>query len=271
MRIRTVSTIVTVTLITAVTAAVSIWIIDKAQCTWDSWRPATCQSQESNCFCEHINTSGAKQPINTATGFGFVWVGILVAIREWQVRKLRIERSNGPQLFRVCFGLAYPMFLIIVGLGTAFYHASLTFVGQSFDIGGMYLIVLLFLAYGLARLQNWRTAQAVALFGTACIFFLSWATIYPGARRYIFAAMVVSILVCEYAYHSFRQAKLRYSLLLAAVIVLAGGHIFWQLDYHGVFCDPSGWYQGHALWHVLGSVSAYLAYRFYRSELEIET
>jgi hypothetical protein len=52
--------------------------------------------------------------------------------------------------------------------------------------------------------------------------------------------------------------NLRYSLL-----VFAAAEVAWQLDYQGIVCDPSNHFiQGHAVWHVLNSISLLFMFRY---------
>ena len=39
----------------------------------------------------------------------------------------------------------------------------------------------------------------------------------------------------------------------------------WNASQHGL-CDPQSLLQGHAVWHLLGAVSAYLLFRLWASE-----
>ena len=54
--------------------------------------------------------------------------------------------------------------------------------------------------------------------------------------------------------------------LLAALAVFGLAYVVWTLDGTGAWCDPTGWLQGHAVWHLLGAVSAGLAFIYYWRE-----
>ncbi len=41
--------------------------------------------------------------------------------------------------------------------------------------------------------------------------------------------------------------------------------VIWNLA-QGPWCDPTSWLQGHAAWHLLCAVAAYLLFRLYASE-----
>jgi hypothetical protein len=44
--------------------------------------------------------------------------------------------------------------VILIGLGSWFYHASLAFVGQGFDVAGMYLLGTFMVLYGYYLLRG---------------------------------------------------------------------------------------------------------------------
>ena len=53
--------------------------------------------------------------------------------------------------------------LALVGLGSAFYHSSLTFVGQVFDVSGMYLIATFILLHRLG--PKWGVSPMKGVLG----------------------------------------------------------------------------------------------------------
>ena len=85
---------------------------------WSGWAPATCMPD--GCFCEAVRAGTIAQPANFWSSFAFV----LVAIVLWM--------NGGRRL--------YVAALFLVGTGSAFYHASLTFAGQVADMSGMYFV-----------------------------------------------------------------------------------------------------------------------------------
>ncbi len=61
------------------------------------------------------------------------------------------------------------------------------------------------------------------------------------------------------------RADLRYGAAALASMLIA--FVIWNLSQHG-WCDPHSLLQGHAVWHLLGALAAYLLFRFYASEEE---
>ncbi len=59
------------------------------------------------------------------------------------------------------------------------------------------------------------------------------------------------------------RADLRYGA--AALTSMLVAFTIWNLSQRG-WCDPDSLVQGHAVWHLLGAVAAYLLFRLYASE-----
>ena len=80
-----------------------------------------------------------RQPANTLSGAAFLIVAILILNAA--------SKSHTPASSKL-FALA----VALVGVGTMFYHASLTFVGQTMDVLGMYLVATYVVLYNSARI-----------------------------------------------------------------------------------------------------------------------
>ena len=70
------------------------------------------------------------------------------------------NRMVGEPAYRRLYGCA----LVAIGLGSYFYHATLTFAGQVCDMSGMYLLITFALLYGVARITRIRTGVAMAAY-----------------------------------------------------------------------------------------------------------
>ena len=241
------------------------------QAPWSIWRPATCMPDA--CFCEAIGVGFIRQPIGTWSNLAFVLVGWLILEDVW---RSALARSNLLARRRV-YGIVYAVAVMLIGLGSWFYHASLTFVGQWFDVMGMYLLGTFMVLYNVARLRS-LSGRAFALGYVAFNLALAISLIVvPELRRYLFGVLLLMTIALEYrnrvsstdretliSRRNPVSADLRY--FSAALLVYVLAQFIWTLDLNHIVCDPAGLLQGHAVWHVLTAWSAGLLYLYYRSE-----
>ena len=228
---------------------------------WTGWRPANCMPD--NCFCEAIRPGTVAQPVNTWSSFGFVLVGLLV-IRQSR-EDIQPRQSNlltRQRAYPTLFGIA----LIITGLGSAFYHATLTFIGQFFDVMGMYLLASFIMLYNISRLQTLSEKNFVVAYVLVNALLAFLLIQYPALRRYIFGAIIFATLWPEYRLRKSRRLIINNFFLSAAWGTLILAFIIWMLDITKILCNPTSWLQGHALWHLLGAVAGGFLYLYYSSE-----
>ena len=214
---------------------------------WAGWAPATCIP--AACFCEGIRDQLIRQPANSISSLLFLPPGLVILRRGWPDR-----------VAATSYGVA----LVLIGLGSAGYHASLTFPGQIADVLGMYLLGT-FAVLAAARRRFHLTPATVAvayLAGNAGL--LALLVEQPGFRRYAFAALIAAALLLEWGMP--RPGGRR--RLLAAVGCLSLGATVWALDLNRIVCASGSWLQGHAIWHGLTALAATL---FYGYAVEPET
>jgi len=222
--------------------------------SWSGWQPATCI--EHGCFCEAANThSPIRQTANTISSLGFIFSGMLAMVRPSNKRRLPFE-------YAVIFGIS----AIITGVGSAFYHASLTFIGQFFDILGMFLLAGFVLVYAFERIWNLRLNTTIGLYLTINLF-LGWMQFaLPDTRRYVFAVVLIIGLFFEAYYRRRHAPNIAVRKLNLGISLLTLAYIIWILDNTRTLCLETSLLQGHALWHLLGAVSVWFLYEYYASE-----
>ena len=191
-----------------------------------------------------------RQPANTLSGAAFLIVAILILNAA--------SKSHTPASSKL-FALA----VALVGVGTMFYHASLTFVGQTMDVLGMYLVATYVVLYNSARIwpMSAKAMSTAYIAGNAVL--LSGLVLLPTARRYVFAVLILIAIALEItARREDAAPRSNGRLFGTALLVLLVGFGIWVLDITRIVCAPHSWLQGHAIWHVAGAVATWLIFRY---------
>lgn len=226
---------------------------------WDTWRQAT--SMPNNAFNEAIREGYLRQPWNTFSSFAYLFVGVYIVclpIFPAKEKSLAIYRNKW---IRLIFSLA----LAITGVGSAFLHLSLTFIGQTADVVGMYLLSVFIILYAVLRRKNVSTLKFVVLFILSNLLLFIPLVLSPHLRRNLFAVLIIVGLILEYFFNRKTEGNTP-DLLLASASVMLFGFIFWMIDNTKLFFDPYSWFQGHVVWHLCGAAAAAILYRYYTKE-----
>ena len=236
---------------------------------WRDWlhpltgdQVATCIPR---CFCELPRPSGLAQPVNTWSCVPFVWVGLLLLLDVPRLR--RNAPPNGLGARPVNAGV-FALALLLTGVGSALFHASLTFFGQFLDVLGMYFLSTFIVLYQVNRIRPLSSATTVTSYVVINFALAVGLWTLPELRRVLFAVIVIAIIVLELLAR--RTARdVRGAYFLAAVGTLAAGFVIWVLDNTRVLCAPTSLFQGHAIWHFSGAVACALLYAFFRTEVVV--
>ena len=208
------------------------------------------------------------QPTNTYSNLAYFYLGILIsgiAQEDSKNReKLRSNRLEDFPLLSALMGFCF----VYLSVGSAFFHASLTYVGQRVDMNATYAIMLTLIGIALyhslhrftfttAQKNGWVLALLI-LIGL----FLKVALLIPSSRLVPALILLLNGLMVLY-YVRFRQERSIGLVIISFVLIVAAIRIR-TLDVQKVGCDPRSFFQGHALWHVLTALSSFCSYAFYR-------
>ena len=224
---------------------------------WAVFAPATCTA--THCFCE-LPRIGALilQPANSWSSFGYVLIGFLMIL----VSKPGDRASAMPPLAARTLGLT----AIIVGMGSAAMHATLTLWGQFFDVVGMYLVGSFLLVRALARWRRVSDGLAMPLYVVLCGGLIAGLIVMPEVRRWLFAVLLILAIVVEWGFARPLRRRANFGFYIGGLLATALAFAIWILDQQGTVCAPHSLLQGHAVWHLLGAASLWLTFTYYRSE-----
>lgn len=243
-------------------SAVSYFLTHALSMTSLVARPATCAS--TGCFCEAPLGTVPKQVFDSLSSLAFVFVGVwsLLPTRE-PVQGTR-ERRLKP-----AFGIIF----IVIGASSFFYHSTLSFFGQFLDIFSTCAFGILLTIGALYRAGKLSGRFSILLFGLLSAIFGIVQFEFPDARRILFAGLLLPGIVLELTPFitgvSPRSPRVRFIYIGVGTLVVA--YIIWMLDQTPFFCDPNSALQGHAVWHVLTAVAAFLIIAHYRQTPHIGT
>lgn len=216
-------------------------------------------------FCEAARGGSVKQPANTFSNLGFVVAGLAVAWHAGRGRTGRLGLAATP----------YACLVVVLGPASAAMHATQSAAGGQLDLLSMYLVASFAAAYALMRLVGQGPlflAQVFSLSVAGCELVGLWPHEVPVVRyagNLAFTALLLTAVVVEVVL--WRRAPtrggprtdLRWGAAALAVLVVA--FAIWNLTKtHG--CDPHSLLQGHAAWHLLDALAAYLLFRLWASE-----
>lgn len=213
---------------------------------WASWARDGCEI--ANCYCETLRPENfIIQPLATYSNLAFVLVGLLILF-------------SPPTAFphRVTYGAA----LIAIGFGSGFYHASLTRAGEWFDLVGIYVLVGLMVMGNLTRLRPLSQPKFLALYVAIIVFGGVQMAVAPQFQQVMFGALILAALALEVL--AWRKPNGPRRFLYAGLGAFALGVAVWVLDGRLLTCQPSGFFQWHAVWHTLAAVAAGLLFLYYR-------
>jgi hypothetical protein len=196
-------------------------------------RPATCLP--SNCFCERPRDEPFRQPSNTWSNVAYVAVGgVLLGAGSVEA-------------------IAFGVLCVLLGIGSAWFHATLTFRGEWLDVWSMYVLM------GFLIARRLRHAALIGVTGQLIVFGAlsslgTWIETYIPGRVYPFASYVVlfaGISAATWRTTPFDERR----RFLGGLACFLSALTIWYLDRARLVCAPMSTWQGHAVWHALCAVS----------------
>ncbi len=223
--------------------------------------PANCLPDD--CFCEAVRYGEwIRQPADTWSNLAFILISIVIV---WMVYYRKPGWSN-TLVQHPSYSWLFALASFLTGVGSFYYHASLTFISQWFDVMGMYFSVTFFIIYNLDRLYKIGPAKVFILYFAVNIFLGVLLVTIPEARRYLFGSFMLLLLVSVYYSQSKLKTEIRTTYLYLAIACFAVAFGLWILDIKKIVCTPDSLFQLHAIWHCLSALSGFLIYMYYRSE-----
>ena len=220
-------------------------------------------------YCEFNDTGKLfHQSMNTYSNLVYFFFGIFICLigkqdANNQGLNLKNRLANFPEL-SFLIGISF----IYLSFGSAFFHASLTWIGQRVDMNGTYSLsisILLIAFYQVFHKIELSKAAKKRLIIFALILIICFYQIALLISSSILLPIFIFSAWLLIAINYFQFSKER-SLILAlfSIISIVIALKIRTMDVQKVNCDPFSLYQGHSLWHFLAGLSSFCSYAFFR-------
>lgn len=215
-----------------------------ASCPYGTWEPSTLQ------WCEQQLCSYIREPANTWSNLGFIFVGIWMIWHCWRTPygHLRLLGSFG----------------IVLGLMSGFYHATSSFIGEVLDYSAMFFISTFFLAMALARKRSWNYQQVRVAAFMILIPSILLLIKFKIIGAFLFGLQIAGAVILEIDLYKQAEPKAHYRYFFGSIGCFLFAYIVWTLDKERIVCsETTHWISGHAIWHLVNAASLVCMYKFY--------
>ena len=242
--------------------------------------PSNCiYDSPDTCYCEafdegeiHSHAPGVRQPVNTWSNLIAIVNSFIVAsvvsydrknLGGGRIRNLMRSNTLVPDL--------YIFVVLFLGLGSIWFHGSLTEWGGRIDGVSMYTFTIFLTFYTIRR--NWNVGWFFWIGYLSVLTLFSIFHIYSDLSSAIKIAITVLLYLIAEVITWIRQGKILQGkspatlLWIFAVLSILTASFFWWASQTGNFmCNPNSLFQPHGLiWHTLAGFTALFLYFYWRS------
>ena len=208
------------------------------------------------------------QPVNTYSNLIYFFYGIVVFQLGWKDWKAFANREANTVRKFPYLSLLLAANFIYLSLGSAFFHSSLTWMGQRMDMNATYGLTLSLICIGWVQVFVKKELSPRMQLGLVGVVLLLIAAFLPLALRISSSLLLPSlflILLVLGTINFFQYPSQRIPVLgILGFVLLAIAIKIRALDVAKVNCDPMSIWQGHALWHLLTATSSLCMYFYFR-------
>lgn len=208
------------------------------------------------------------QPINTYSNLIYFFYGLLVF--QLALKDLKLVEVKGVNSIRSSpyLSIILAANFIYLSFGSAFFHSSLTWIGQRVDMNATYGLTLSLICIGLVQVLVKKELSKQIQGGLVVGMLLLIAGFLPLALQISSSILLPSLFlillvlgIINYLQYPTQRIPL---LGLLSFVLLAVAIQIRSMDVAKINCDPMSIWQGHALWHFLTATSSLYMYLFFR-------
>jgi hypothetical protein len=213
--------------------------------------------------CEAFGTGLLIQPSNTATSLFLVIAGLAV-IWIGSSGMMAMDGSRMRTVHAYVLGGA----LVLSGVGSASFHASITEWGGWADLLGASAVLIFAIVY--LRTANYRGGIFVGRY-VLVLAAAGLSLLLVGNERgiWLLGGLGALAVLAEVSAAIQRRGRrtVEWRWLGIAAATYAVGTVVWWFSRDGYsLCDPSAAWQWHGAWHLLAAVAVLFVFMYWRSE-----
>ena len=223
-------------------------------------------------YCEFNDTGKFfHQSMNTYSNLVYFFFGIFMClIGKHDVNNQQLNLQNRLAKFPELSFLIGTSF-IYLSFGSAFFHASLTWIGQRVDMNGTYSLsisiffIALYSVFHKIELSK-SARRGLIIFALLLIISFYQIALFVSSSILLPIFILSAWLLIAINYFQFPKAR-SLTLALFSIISIVIALKIRTMDVQKINCDPYSLYQGHSLWHFLAGFSSFCSYAFFRFKL----
>ena len=208
------------------------------------------------------------QPVNTYSNLIYFFYGMVVFQLGWKDWKAFANREANTIRKFPYLSLLLAANFIYLSLGSAFFHSSLTWIGQRMDMNATYGLTLSLICIGLVQVlvkKEWTPRMQLILVVALLLLIASFLPLALHISSSLLLPSLFLILLVLGITNFFQYPAQRIPVLgVLSFVLLAVAIQIRSLDVAKVNCDPMSIWQGHALWHLLTATSSLCMYFYFR-------
>jgi hypothetical protein len=222
-------------------------------------------------YCEYDHAEQFfRQKVNTYSNLIYFFFGMwicLIAREDVKSKNTQNKLASFPAL-SLLLGICF----IYLSFGSAFFHASLTWVGQRIDMNGVYGLSLTLMGIGFYHVfgqKNLSESQKKGFISILVVLILAFYQVHLMIPSRILLPIMILLIWVLTVVHYFQFRKQRSIwLALASILLIVIALKIRQDDVDKINCDPHSLWQGHSVWHLLAGLSSFCGYAFFRFSKE---
>ena len=246
----------------------------REQGIWSGWRESG--ELRGAAYAEQVFIDDViRTRANTWSNLAYVLVGLYSLALGWHDLKRGPLSQDGYLVRTPAMSMTFGVACCYLGFGSGLFHASLTRLGQQIDVAAMYTPLVTLCAVNIGRwipkrwqirfprIRIWVLLVVLVVVSGGLLFVYKWSM----SSLIVLSSLIITIglAVIGDQFQSSHRLDLRW--VVVSFLMLAAAVACRELDMARRFSEPTSLLQGHAVWHVLTSLSLAAIYCYYRSEV----